>query len=160
MKIEDIIKKYGNFIKSEIYNYDKDDYVVSEVYQKVIIRLWNKSPNIITLNYLSKLVRFTFIDDYRRNKKHLHHLPIDSVDFCSDYNANYLIENKENKIEYDLFMDEFFKKIDKFKQSQKDVILLKLKGYNFIQIGKILNTTQNNAIGQMYYAKKNLKNKL
>jgi DNA-directed RNA polymerase specialized sigma24 family protein len=54
-------------------------------------------------------------------------------------------------------MDEFFKKIDKLKQSQKDVILLKLKGYNFIQIGKILNTTQNNAIGQMYYAKKKLK---
>jgi RNA polymerase sigma factor (sigma-70 family) len=157
MKLEDIIKKYGNFIKSEIYNYDKDDYVISEVYQKVIIRLWNKSPKIITIPYLSKLVKFTFIDDYRRNKKHLHYVPIDYVDFCSDYNADYLIDKKESKIESDLFMDGFLKKIDKLKESQKNVILLKLKGFNFIQIGKILNTSQNNAISQMYYAKNHLK---
>ena len=157
MKIEDIIKKYGNFIKSEIYKYDKDDYVVSEVYQKVIIRLWNKSPTTITLKYLSKLVRFTFIDNYRRNKKHLNHLPIEIVDFCSDYNANYLIDNKESKIEYDLFVDGFLKNIDNLKQSQKDVIFLRLMGYKFIDISKILNTNLNTTLGQINYAKKKLK---
>ena len=157
MKLEDIIKKYGNFIKSEIYNYDKDDYVISEVYQKVIIRLWNKSPTKITLTYLSKLVKFVFIDDYRRNKKHLHHVPIDYVDFCSDYNADYLINNKESKIESDLFMNGFLTNFDKLKQSQKEVILLRFMGYKFIDISKILKTNLNNALGQMNNAKKQFK---
>jgi RNA polymerase sigma factor (sigma-70 family) len=157
MEIENIIKKYGNFIKSEIYTYDKDDYVVSEVYQKVIIRLWNKSPTTITLAYLSKLVRFTFIDDYRRNKKHLHHVPIDYVDFCSNYNADYLVENKESKIESDLFMDLFAKKLDNLKQSQKEVVLLRFMDYKYIDISKILNTNLNSTISQMNYAKKHLK---
>jgi RNA polymerase sigma factor (sigma-70 family) len=157
MKLEDIIKKYGNFIKSEIYTYDKDDYVISEVYQKVIIRLWNKSPTTITLAYLSKLVRFTFIDDYRRNKKHLHHVPIDYVDFCSDYKADYLIDKKESKIEYDLFMNGFLNKIDKLKQSQKEVILLRFMGYKYIDICKILNTNLNTTISQINYAKNHLK---
>jgi RNA polymerase sigma factor (sigma-70 family) len=157
MKLEDIIKKYGNFIKSEIYTYDKDDYVVSEVYQKVIIRLWNKSPTTISLAYLSKLVKFTFIDNYRRNKKHLHHVSIDYVDFCSDYKADYLIDNKESKVESDLFMDGFLNKIDKLKQSQKEVILLRFMGYKFIDICKILNTNLNTTISQINYAKNHLK---
>ena len=157
MKIEEIIKKYGNYIKSEIYNYEKNDYVVSEVYQKVIIRLWMKSPKIITLPYLAKLVKFTFIDNYRRNKKHLHHVPIDFFEFGSDYNSDYLVDKKESKIENDKFIDVFFKKVDNLKQSQKDVVLLRMMGYKFVEIKDILNTTLNDTISQMNYAKKNIK---
>lgn len=157
MKIEEIIKKYEKFIKSEICFYDKDDYVVDEVYQKVIIRLWMKSPNIITIPYLAKLVKFTFIDNYRRHKKHLHHVSIEHVNLCSDYNADYLIDSKESKIESDLFLDGFLKNIDKLKQSQKEVILLRFMGYKFIDISKILKTNLNTTIGQINYAKKKLK---
>jgi len=158
MSIKETIKNYGNFIKSQIYLYDKDDYVVDEVYQKVIIRLWMKSPNIITTPYLAKLVKFTFIDNYRRNKKHLHHVPIDYVDFASDYNADYLVNTKESKLENDIFVDGFIKNVDKLKQSQKDVILLRMMGYKFVEIKEILNTTLNNTISQMHYAKRKLKN--
>jgi len=158
MSIKETIKNYGNFIKSQIYLYDKDDYVVDEVYQKVIIRLWVKSPKVITIPYLSKLVKFTFIDNYRRNKKHLYHVPIDFVDFGSDYNADYLVNTKESRIENDLFMDVFFKKVDNLKQSQKDVVLLRMMGYKFVEIKDILKTTLNNTISQMHYAKKNIKN--
>jgi hypothetical protein len=156
MNIEEIIKSYGRFIKSEIYFYDQDAFVVDEVYQKVIIKLWQKSPETINYAFLSKLVKNTFIDNYRRNKKHLNHIPIEWGGLVSDYNATDYVSKKENKIESDLFMEEFIKQLGKLKESQREVILLRLAGYNFIEIGKILNITQNKAIGQMYYAKKNL----
>jgi len=155
MNIDDVIKCYGRFIKSEIYFYDKDSYVVDEVYQKVIIKLWQKSPETINYAFLSKLVKFTFIDNYRRNKRHLNYVPIEWSN-VSDYSASDYVSKKENKIEADLFMENFVKQLGNLTESQREVILLRLAGYNFIEIGKILNITQNNAISKMHYAKKNL----
>ena len=159
MNIDDIIKKYGSFIKSEIYYYDKDSNVIDEVFQLVLIRLWKSAPEKINFKYLSKLVRFTFIDNYRRNKKVINLLPIEHFEFISDENADNLVITKESIIVTDLFMQSLLCKIDKLMQSQRDVVLLRIAGYSFNEIAKILNTTQNNAIGQMYYAKKNLNKK-
>jgi RNA polymerase sigma factor (sigma-70 family) len=159
LNIDDIIKKYGSFIKSEIYYYDKDSNVIDEVFQLVLIRLWKSAPEKINFKYLSKLVRFTFIDNYRRNKKVINLLPIEHFEFISDENADNLVITKESIIVTDLFMQSLLCKIDKLMQSQRDVVLLRIAGYSFNEIAKILNTTQNNAIGQMYYAKKNLNKK-
>ena len=159
MDINDIIKKYGSFIKSEIYSYDKDSNVIDEVFQLVLIKLWKKNPEKINFKYLSKLVRFTFIDNYRRNKKVIKILPIEYFEFISDDNADDLVVTKENKIVTDTLMHNLLCKTDTLKQSQRDIVLLKLKGYSFIEIAKIMNITQNNAIGQMYYAKKNINKK-
>lgn len=157
MNINDVIKKYGNFIKLEIYYYDKDSNVIDEVFQLVLIKLWQKNPETINLKYLSKLVKFTFIDNYRRNKKVIKILPIEHFEFVSDSKTNYLIDRKESKNEDDLLLQNLLSKIDNLKESQRDIVLLKFAGYDFIEIAKIMNITQSNAIGQMYYAKKNLK---
>jgi RNA polymerase sigma factor (sigma-70 family) len=157
MNIDDVIKKYGNFIKSEIYYYNKDNNVIDEVFQLVLIKLWQKNPETINLKYLSKLVKFTFIDNYRRNKKVIKILPVEHFEFVSDSKTTYLIDRKESKNEDDLLLQNLLSKIDNLKESQRDVVLLKFAGYNFIEIAKIMNITQNNAIGQMYYAKQNLK---
>ena len=159
MKIEDIIKKYGSFIKSEIYSYNKDSNVIDEIFQLVLIRLWKSAPETINFKYLSKLVKFTIIDNYRRNKKVINILPIENFEFISDENADDLVVTKENTIVTDLFTQSILCKIDTLMQSQRDVVLLRLAGYSFNEIAKILNTTQNNAIGQMYYAKKKLNKK-
>lgn len=156
MNIDDIIKKYGKFIKSQIYLLDNDDNVINEVYQRVLIKLWEKAPDKINFKYLSKLVKFAFIDNYRRNRKHLNYIPIERFDFVSGLKTSHIIDYKENKIKNDSFMHNLLLKIDKLKESQRDVVLLRLAGYNFIEIANIMNITQNNAIGQMYYAKKNL----
>jgi RNA polymerase sigma factor (sigma-70 family) len=159
LKIEDIIKKYGSFIKSEIYSYNKDSNVIDEIFQLVLIRLWKSAPETINFKYLSKLVKFTIIDNYRRNKKVINILPIENFEFISDENADDLVVTKENTIVTDLFTQSILCKIDTLMQSQRDVVLLRLAGYSFNEIAKILNTTQNNAIGQMYYAKKKLNKK-
>ena len=157
MHINDIIKNYGSFIKSEIYSYNKDSNVIDEIFQLVLIRLWKSAPETINFKYLSKLVKFTIIDNYRRNKKVIKVLPIEHFEFISDENADDLVVTKDSKIVTDLFMQSLLCKTDTLKQSQRDIVLLRLKGYNFIQIAKIMNITQSNAIGQMYYAKQNLK---
>jgi RNA polymerase sigma factor (sigma-70 family) len=156
MRIEDIIKKYGNFIKSQIYLYDTDENVINEIYQKAIIKLWKASPENVNFKYLSKLVKFAIIDNYRRNKKVIKILPIEYFEFISNNNANDLIDNKENAIVTELQLKELLQKIDKLKDSQRDVVLLRIAGYSFKEVAKIMSITQNNAIGQMYYAKKNL----
>jgi len=158
MNIEETIKKYGNFIKSEIYKHDKDENFINDIYQKAIIKLWQKSPETINFKYLSKLVKFTIIDNYRRNKKVINILPIECFEFIADESADYLVYS--NEIEYQNNLHILLCKIDRLKESQRDVVLLRIAGYSFNKIAKIMNITQNNAIGQMYYAKKNLKNKL
>ena len=156
MKIENIIKNYGNLIKSQIYLYDKDANVIDEIYQSAIIRLWQSAPETINFKYLSKLVKFAIIDNYRRNKKVIKILPIEYFEFISNDNANDLVDNKENAIVTELQLKELLQKIDNLKDSQRDVVLLRLAGYSFKEVAKIMNITLNNAIGQMYYAKKNL----
>lgn len=59
----------------------------------------------------------------------------------------------------DLQLHTLLQKIDKLKESQRDVVLLRLKGYSFIDIAKIMNTSQNTALGRIYYAKKQLSKK-
>ena len=163
MKVEELISKYGNFIKSEIYFYSKDSYVVDEVFQRVIIKIWIKAPESINGSFLVKVVKNMYIDYYRANKKYLEALvPLEDVkydlyDFHSYYNADDNISKKEEKIERDLLLEEIFKKIDKLKESQKEAFILRLAGLNFTQISKMINSSHNNAIGQMYYAKQNLK---
>ena len=145
MKIEDIIKQYGKFIKSQIYLYNTDDNFINEIYQNVLLRLWQSAPENINFKYLSKLVKFAIIDNYRRNK--IKFLPIEYFEFIHE---DCFIDDIESKLQSLLC------KIDKLKESQRDVVLLRLAGYSFKEVAKIMNITQNNAIGQMYYAKKNL----
>ena len=156
MKIEDIIEQYGNFIKSQIYQYDKDQNFINDIYQKAIIKLWKSAPETVNFKYLSKLVRFTIIDNYRRNKKVIKILPIEYFEFVSDDNADHLVVTKESQIATELQSQRLLQKIDNLKDSQRDVVLLRIAGYSFIEIAKIMNTPINTAIGQMYYAKKNL----
>jgi len=156
MDINDIIKKYKNFIKSEIYSYNKDSNVIEEVFQLVLIKLWKSAPETINFKYLSKLVKFTIIDNYRRNKKVIKILPIEYFEFISDDNADDLVVTKESIILTNLQLHRLLQEINNLKDSQRDVVLLRLAGYSFNKIAKILNTTQSNAIGQMYYAKQNL----
>jgi RNA polymerase sigma factor (sigma-70 family) len=147
MDIKEIIKNYGNFIKSEIYKHDKDENFINEIYQNAIIKLWQSAPKTINFKYLSKLVKFTIIDNYRRNKKVIKILPIEHFEFIHE---DCLVEDIESKLQSLLC------KIDRLKESQRDVVLLRLAGYCFKDIAKIMNITLNNAVGQMYYAKKNL----
>jgi RNA polymerase sigma factor (sigma-70 family) len=156
MTIDDIIKKYGNFIKSQIYQYDKDANFINDIYQKAIIKLWQIRPDTVNFKYLSKLVKFTIIDNYRRNKKVIKILPIEYFEFVSDDNADHLVVTKERVIVTELQSQRLLQKIDKLKDSQREVVLLRIAGYNFIQISKILNITHSYAINQMHYAKKNL----
>lgn len=156
MDINLIIKKYGKFIKSNISSYTLDDNIINEIYQNVLIKLWQKSPESVNLKYLSKLVRFAFIDNYRRNKRHLKYIPVDKIYSIADYSD--LVVTKEDNIVTELLLKSLLSKIDNLKESQRDVVILKLAGYNFIQIAKILNTTQSYSINQFYYAKKNLSN--
>jgi len=156
MDINDIIKKYKNFIKSEIYSYNKDSNVIEEVFQLVLIKLWKSEPETINFKYLSKLVKFAIIDNYRRNKKVIKILPIENFDFISDENADDLVVTKENTIVTNLQLHRLLQKINNLKESQRDVVLLRISGYSFNEIANIMNITQNNAIGQMYYAKQNL----
>ena len=156
MDINLIIKKYGKFIKSDISSYTLDDNIINEIYQNVLIKLWQKSPESVNLKYLAKLVRFAFIDNYRRNKRHLNYIPVDKIYSIADYSD--FVVKKEDIIFTDLQLHQILSKIDNLKESQKDVVILKLAGYNFIQIAKILNTTQSYSISQFYYAKKNLSN--
>lgn len=158
MDINLIIKKYGKFIKSNISSYTLDDNIINEIYQNVLIKLWQKSPKSVNFKYLSKLVKFAFIDNYRRNKKHLNYISVDKIYSIADYFD--LVIKKEDNIEIELCLKSLLSKIDNLKESQRDVVILKLAGYNFIQIAKILNTTQSYSISQFYYAKKNLKQKL
>ena len=159
MNIDDIIKKYGKFIKSQIYLLDKDDNVINEVYQRVLIKLWEKLPDKVNFKYLSKLVKFAFIDNYRRNKKHLNYIPTNYFEFISEESADNLILTKESVIVNELQLHQLLQKIDNLKQNQRDVVLLRFAGYSFIEIAKIMNIKQNTAIEQMYYAKKNLNKK-
>jgi RNA polymerase sigma factor (sigma-70 family) len=147
MKIEHIIKQYGKFIKSQIYLYNTDANFINEIYQNVLLRLWQSVPETLNFKYLSKLVKFAIIDNYRRNKKVIKILPIEHFEFIHE---DCLIEDIESELQSLLC------KIDRLKESQRDVVLLRLAGYSFKQIAKIMDITQNNAIGQMYYAKKNL----
>lgn len=147
MKVEDIIKQYGKFIKSQIYLHNTDVNFINEIYQNVLVRLWKSAPENINFNYLSKLVKFAIIDNYRRNKKVIKILPIEHFEFIDE---DYLVDDIESKLQSLLF------KIDRLKESQRDVVLLRLAGYRFKEIAKIMNITLNNAVGQMYYAKKNL----
>jgi RNA polymerase sigma factor (sigma-70 family) len=156
MKIEYIIEQYGNFIKSQIYQYDKDNNFINDIYQKAIIKIWQLRPDTVNFKYLSKLVRFTIIDNYRRNKKVIKTLPIECFEFVSDYNADHLVVTKESQIATELQLQMLLHKIDNLKESQRDVVLLRIAGYSFIEIAKIMNTPINTAIGQMHYAKKNL----
>jgi DNA-directed RNA polymerase specialized sigma24 family protein len=39
------------------------------------------------------------------------------------------------------------------------VVLLRIAGYNFNDIAKIMNTSINTALGQLHYAKQNLNKK-
>jgi RNA polymerase sigma factor (sigma-70 family) len=160
MKIENIIKKYGNYIKSQIYVYNTDDNFINEIYQNVLIRLWKSAPESVNFKYLSKLVKYAIIDNYRRKKKVTNLLPIECFEFIADESADESIITKENQIATELQLQRLLHKIHILKESQRDVVLLRIAGYSFNQIAKIMNITQNNAIGQMYYAKKNLKNKL
>lgn len=155
MTIYDIINKYGKFIKYQISSYTNDDNIINEIYQDILIKLWQKSPESVNLKFLSKLVRFAFIDNYRRNKKHLNYIPIDKIYSIAEY-SDFVI-TKEDIIETELLLKNLLSKIDNLKESQRDVILLRIAGYNFIQIAKIMNITHNQAIGHMYYAKQNLK---
>lgn len=157
MQIEDIIKKYGSFIKSEIYSYNKDSNVIDEIFQLVLIRLWKSAPETINFKYLSKLVKFAIIDNYRRNKKVINLLPIEDFEFISDENADDLVVTKESIIVTNLQLHRLLQKINNLKESQRDVVLLRIAGYSFNEIANIMNITQSNAIGQMYYAKQNLK---
>ena len=157
MQIDDIIKNYGSFIKSEIYSYDKDSNFIDEIFQLVLIRLWKSAPEIINFKYLSKLVKFAIIDNYRRNKKVINLLPIEDFEFISDENADDLVVTKENRIVTDLQLHRLLQGINNLKESQRDVVLLRVAGYSFNEIANIMNITQSNAIGQMYYAKQNLK---
>lgn len=147
VKVEDIIKQYGKFIKSQIYLYNTDVNFINEIYQNVLVRLWQSAPETINFKYLSKLVKFAIIDNYRRNKKVIKILPIEHFEFIHE---DCFIEDIESKLQSLLC------KIDRLKESQRDVVLLRLAGYSFKEVAKIMNITQNNAIGQMYYAKKNL----
>lgn len=156
MDINLIIKKYGKFIKSDISSYTLDDNIINEIYQNVLIKLWQKSPESVNLKYLAKLVRFVFIDNYRRNKRHFNYIPVDKIYSIADYSD--LVIKKEDIIITELQLKSLLSKIDNLKESQRDVVILKLAGYNFIQISKILNTTQSYSISQFYYAKKNLSN--
>ncbi len=147
MKIEDIIKQYGKFIKSQIYVYNTDVNFINEIYQNVLLRLWQSAPEDINFKYLSKLVKFAIIDNYRRNKKVIKILPIERFEFIDE---DCLVDDIESKLQSLLC------KIDRLKESQRDVVLLRLAGYRFKDIAKIMKITLNNAVGQMYYAKKNL----
>jgi len=157
LQIDDIIKNYGSFIKSEIYFYDKDSNFIDEIFQLVLIRLWKSAPETINFKYLSKLVKFAIIDNYRRNKKVINLLPIEDFEFISDENADDLVVTKENRIVTDLQLHRLFQGINNLKESQRDVVLLRVAGYSFNEIANIMNITQSNAIGQVYYAKQNLK---
>lgn len=119
--------------------------------------MWKKAPALVSYKYLAKLVKNTFIDDYRMNKKHLNHTSIDYVDCSSVDSADQLVIKKENDIVNFLQLQRLLQKIDNLRESQRDVVLLRLAGYGFIDIANIMNITQNQAIGQMYYAKQNLK---
>jgi RNA polymerase sigma factor (sigma-70 family) len=163
MKVEELISKYGSFIKSEIYLHCKDSYVVDEVFQRVIIKIWRKAPESINGSFLVKVVRNMYIDYYRNNKKHLEALvPIEDVkyelyDFHSYYNADDNVSKKEEKIDRELLIKSLFEEIDKLKESQREAFILRIAGLNFIEISKMINSSHSNAISQMYYAKQNLK---
>jgi RNA polymerase sigma factor (sigma-70 family) len=127
------------------------------VYQKVLIRLWKKAPASVSYKYLAKLVKNTYIDDYRMNKKHLNHTSIDCIDYSSVYGADQSVVKKESDIVRNLQLHELLEKINNLKEGQQDVILLRIAGYSFVEIAKIMNTSINTALGQLHYAKQHLK---
>ena len=65
VKVEDIIKQYGKFIKSQIYLHNTDANFINEIYQNVLVRLWQSAPETINFKYLSKLVKFTSFDNIK-----------------------------------------------------------------------------------------------
>jgi DNA-directed RNA polymerase specialized sigma24 family protein len=88
------------------------------------------------------------------NKKHLNHV---SLDYVSIGDFDDLVLKKENEIVKELQLHDLLQKVDNLKEGQRDVVLLRIAGYSFVEIANIMKTPINTALGQLHYAKQNLK---
>lgn len=146
-------EKFAGKMMGVCLRYAQDYEEAQDVMQDAFIKIFNNLPDYKKKGSLEGWVRRivvnTALDSYRKNKKHIGNVDVDTVDYMLDDNA-YIIES--------LNADDLLVIINKLPAGYKVVFnLFAIEGYSHKEIAERLNITESTSKSQYSRAKKTLR---
>ncbi|MFT6338721.1 MAG: RNA polymerase sigma factor (sigma-70 family) [Saprospiraceae bacterium] len=145
-----------HLLKQALY-YTKDSTSAKDLVQETIVTALSKihlyKPDTNFKAWSSTILRNTFINQYRKNKK------INIIDIQNSYEA--LKEHHSfNGGEYELLEEEISRCLAKLNPAEREVITLRKDGYTYDEIAEEINIPLGTVKSRIYFARKNLKKEL
>ena len=149
-------EKFAGKMMGVCLRYAQDYEEAQDVMQDAFIKVFNNLPDYKKKGSLEGWVRRivvnTALDSYRKNKKHIGNVDVDSVNYMLDDNA-YIIEN--------LNANDLLAIIDKLPAGYKIVFnLFAIEGYSHKEIAEMLDIDETTSKSQYSRAKKQIQYKL
>lgn len=153
MNIDEIYKKYYDYLRLYILKKVKTNIYVDDILQKSFLKIHDKLHTFDGKNiqaWITVITRNTLLDylkTYKINEEYIDYKH-DTIDFIIDDNESYINNLKS----------ELRNAVNKLSQSYKDVVTLyAFEGYTHNEIGQILNISAGSSKSNYYKAKENIK---
>jgi len=144
--------KQQECIKSYLYRFTKDKWLIDELCQIVSIKLYTSKLEKKTKGLIYTTVKSVYIDHYRKtHSKKSNTVIYEEWDCESELRPDDILVTKENKVA-------LLKCIDELPEKQKEVVYLRYYcNLDFLKISEIMRCPFNTSLSHMHKAKKNLK---
>lgn len=131
MAHEDILS-HSSFLRSLAYNFTKDINDTEDLVQETIFKAINKyhlfTPGTNLKAWISVIMRNSFLNHYRRKKRH-------QTEYFSTPEPE-LSGVVENQGEWNMVKDEILNQIATLKPDYQDILKMIIEGYNYEQIAQ------------------------
>ena len=149
---EEIVKKHRGTIYAVCYMFSNDQAAVADLFQEVLINLWNSLPSFEGRSdmrswiYRVSLNVCISLDRKKRRRK--------TVPLTMDINPYEETETNQNSRQMDMLR----RRIAKLGQFDRAIILLWLENMSYEEIAAIMGITVKNVSVRLYRIKEELKN--
>ena len=148
-EFEKLVKEHKNTIYTVCFMFSKDSEEVNDLFQEVLINLWNGLPSFKGQSsigtWIWRISLNTCISCERKKKKN-HTIPLTmDVDFFEDKDA----EAQQVRMLYD--------RVHRLKPFDRAIVLLWLEGISYDEIAAIVGITPSNVATRLFRIREQLK---
>ena len=156
---EELYDRYKKMLYGYLNNMlPQQQSIVDDIFQQTWLKVVEKLPEYRCSNrfsaWLFRIAHNLAIDHFRRNKKFVNQLELDSEDAPDLPDKEKLVWDRMDRADFERALEQV---LGTLQDGQREVFMLRLDKISFKEIAEIQNCSINTVLARMQYAMKNLK---
>jgi RNA polymerase sigma-70 factor (ECF subfamily) len=156
---EELYDRYKKMLYGYLNNMlPQQQSIVDDIFQQTWLKVVEKLPEYRCSNrfsaWLFRIAHNLAIDHFRRNKKFVNQLELDSEDAPDLPDKEKLVWDRMDRADFERALEQV---LGTLQDGQREVFMLRIDKISFKEIAEIQNCSINTVLARMQYAMKNLK---